>query len=257
MHDRTAEKIARVTSHIPYSAATIVPFDVTARVHGPQDHASHPTDPVRRNSSRDSEPAGPSGRTTDDRDTVNGRGRREVLGRVHSVRIKPVGQSSILACTITDQGGEMTALFYGRTHIPGIAPGTSLRLRGQATRSSAGPVMINPAYELTDERLNGGRERRPQKDTLVSTAELSAAMAGRRHGLLAGETRSPHRHDLAGLSPRQARTRAARNTQTKQASGRTVARLVISAPFQDGFELGQVLLVGSSHRSGHHWSQRF
>ena len=150
MHDRTAEKIARVTSHIPHSAATIVPFDVTARVHGPQDHASHPSDPVRRNSSRDSEPAGPSSEAIGDRDTVNGRGRREVLGRVHSVRIKPVGQSSILACTITDQSGELTALFYGRTHIPGIGPGTSLRLRGQVTATSAGPVMINPAYELTD-----------------------------------------------------------------------------------------------------------
>jgi amino acid transporter len=150
MHDRTAEKIARVTSHIPRSAATIVPFDVTARVHGPQDPVSHQSDPVRHISSRGGEPAGPSSETTDDGDTLNGRGRREVLGRVHSVRIKPVGQSFILSCTITDHSGELTVLFYGRTHIPGIGPGTSLRLRGQVTASSAGPVMINPAYELTD-----------------------------------------------------------------------------------------------------------
>ena len=69
---------------------------------------------------------------------------------MHTVRIKPVGQSSILACTITDHSGELTALFYGRTHIPGIGPGTSLRLRGQVTASNAGTIMINPAYELTD-----------------------------------------------------------------------------------------------------------
>ena len=31
MHDRTADKIARVTSRIPRSAATIIPFDVTAQ----------------------------------------------------------------------------------------------------------------------------------------------------------------------------------------------------------------------------------
>ena len=78
------------------------------------------------------------------------RERRVVTGRVHTMRIKPVGQSSILACTITDQSGELTALFYGRTHIPGIEPGTSLRLRGQVTDSSGRKIMINPAYELTD-----------------------------------------------------------------------------------------------------------
>ena len=32
LHDRTADKIARVVSRIPRSAATIIPFDVTARV---------------------------------------------------------------------------------------------------------------------------------------------------------------------------------------------------------------------------------
>ncbi len=156
MHDRTADKIARVTSHIPHSAATIVPFDVTARAHGPDEHASHQNDPPRSSLTRNGEPADPAGETTDGGDTVNGRGRREVLGRVHSVRIKPVGQCSILACTITEPSGELTALFYGRTHIPGIGPGTSLRLRGQVTVSSAGPVMINPVYELTEPTPQAG-----------------------------------------------------------------------------------------------------
>ena len=32
LHDRTADKIARVVSRIPHSAATIIPFDVQARV---------------------------------------------------------------------------------------------------------------------------------------------------------------------------------------------------------------------------------
>ena len=150
MHDRTADKIARVTSRIPRSAATIVPYDVTARVHDSGADASHQSDPPRNNPTRGGESADPSTETTDGSGTLNGRGRREVLGRVQAVRIKPVGQSSILACTITDHSGELTVLFYGRTHIPGIVPGTSLRLRGQVTVSSTGPVMINPTYELTD-----------------------------------------------------------------------------------------------------------
>jgi len=145
MHDRTADKIARVTSRIPRSAATIIPFDVTARIAMPKDReqgSRGPGDGSRRGSqtvSADGEvPA------------LRRRERTEVVGRVHTIEIKPVGQSSILACTITAAGGELTALFYGRTNIPGLGPGSNVRLRGSISSGKTGTVMINPAYELTD-----------------------------------------------------------------------------------------------------------
>jgi hypothetical protein len=154
MHDRTADKIARVTSRIPRSAATIVPYDVTARAHSSEEHLGDQNDPPRDNPTRGAASGEVLTEITDDdgrlNAALNGRGRREVVGRVQAVRIRPVGQSSILACTITEDRGELTAVFYGRTHIPEIRPGTSLRLRGQMTVSDSGPVMINPAYELTD-----------------------------------------------------------------------------------------------------------
>ena len=125
-----------------------------ARVPSPDENGGHQYDPPRDSPTRARVSADALTEITDDGGTLssalNGRGRREVLGRVHAVRIKPVGQSSILACTITDDSGELTAVFYGRTHIPEIRPGTSLILRGQVTVSNSGPVMINPAYELTD-----------------------------------------------------------------------------------------------------------
>ena len=48
---------------------------------------------------------------------------------------------------VTDTTGEITALFYGRTHIPGVGPGAR---SSSAARSGSqtGTVMINPAYEL-------------------------------------------------------------------------------------------------------------
>jgi len=154
MHDRTADKIARVTSRIARSAATIVPFDVTARVHDPGERAAQRHGPPRNSLSRSGEPANNYAGTAHEDPTpvaaLSGRGRRVVTGRVHTIRIKHVGQSSILACTITDHSGELTALFYGRTHIPGISPGTTLRLQGLVTVSSTGPIMANPAYELID-----------------------------------------------------------------------------------------------------------
>ncbi|MGH3304989.1 MAG: OB-fold nucleic acid binding domain-containing protein [Streptosporangiaceae bacterium] len=73
-----------------------------------------------------------------------------MAGRVYSVEIRPVERNTILACTIANTGGEITALFYGRTHIPGLRPGSLIRLRGTVSVAKAGTVMINPAYELLD-----------------------------------------------------------------------------------------------------------
>ena len=45
--------------------------------------------------------------------------------------------------------GDLTALFYGRSHIPGLVCGARVRLTGPVgQRQNSGPVMTNPAYEL-------------------------------------------------------------------------------------------------------------
>jgi len=83
------------------------------------------------------------------RETVGGPRRAVVSGRVHTIKIKQLEQSSILACTITGSGGDITALFYGRAHIPGLRPGSNVRLTGAVSVNGGSLVMINPAYELT------------------------------------------------------------------------------------------------------------
>jgi len=74
--------------------------------------------------------------------------RATVEGRVRAVEIRPVEQSSVLACEISDSTGDLTALFYGRSHIPGIICGSRVRFRGPVGIRDTGPIMINPAYEL-------------------------------------------------------------------------------------------------------------
>jgi RecG-like helicase len=71
-----------------------------------------------------------------------------VEGRVRSVEIRPVEQNCVFECTIDDDTGVLTARFYGRTGIPGLGPGTRVRLEGKVSVRSGGPVMTNPAYEL-------------------------------------------------------------------------------------------------------------
>jgi amino acid transporter len=76
-------------------------------------------------------------------------GRATVEGRIQVVEIRPVERNSVLACEISDGTGELTAMFYGRSHIPGVVCGARVRFRGPVGMRTGGhPVMINPAYEL-------------------------------------------------------------------------------------------------------------
>ena len=75
-------------------------------------------------------------------------GRATVAGRVRAVEIRPVERNSVLAVEISDATGDLTALFYGRSHIPGIVCGARVRFRGPVGVREGTPVMINPAYEL-------------------------------------------------------------------------------------------------------------
>ncbi|HEX9034233.1 MAG TPA: amino acid permease [Streptosporangiaceae bacterium] len=76
------------------------------------------------------------------------RGKATVEGRVHAVEIRPVEQNTVLACEIKDATGQLTAMFYGRSHIPGLDPGAKVRLTGQVGIRGQEPVMVNPAYQL-------------------------------------------------------------------------------------------------------------
>ena len=77
-------------------------------------------------------------------------GKATVQGRVMSLAIRPVEQNSVLACEVSDDTGSLTALFYGRNHLPGLDRGSRIRLQGTVGMRNGRPVMINPIYELLD-----------------------------------------------------------------------------------------------------------
>jgi hypothetical protein len=59
-----------------------------------------------------------------------------------------VERNSVLAAEISDSTGDLTALFYGRSRIPGLMCGARVRFKGSVGIKAGAPVMINPAYEL-------------------------------------------------------------------------------------------------------------
>jgi amino acid transporter len=148
MHDQTADKIARVVSRIPRSAATIIPFDEQARIevlHERQAVGKVRAAPLEANGHENERPAMRPGIMPI---AAAKNGKVTVEGRVHSLEIRPVEHSCVLACLVTDATGEITALFYGRTHIAGVEPGSRIQLHGRVGIRETGTVMINPAYEL-------------------------------------------------------------------------------------------------------------
>jgi amino acid transporter len=74
--------------------------------------------------------------------------RTVVEGRVRVVEVRSVERNSVLAAEIADSTGDLTALFYGRSRIPGLMCGSRVRFRGPVGMKDGVPVMINPAYEL-------------------------------------------------------------------------------------------------------------
>ncbi len=80
--------------------------------------------------------------------SVTSPGKATVEGRIRVVEIRPVERNSVLAVEISDHTGSLTAMFYGRSHIPGLVCGARVRFHGPAGIRGGQPVMINPAYEL-------------------------------------------------------------------------------------------------------------
>jgi amino acid transporter len=166
LHDRTADKIAAVVSSIPDAAATIIPFDVESRVRLlAERQAVPPKAPVSGAGAAAVTGSVPTrapaaepklevyerpAPTSDVRPIgdITGPGSATVQGRVRTVEIRPVEHNFVLVCEVCDSTGDITALFYGRSRIPGVEPGSKVRLHGNVGIRDGKPAMINPAYEL-------------------------------------------------------------------------------------------------------------
>ena len=97
--------------------------------------------------------------------------RTVVEGRVRVVEVRSVERNSVLACEIADSTGDLTALFYGRSRIPGLMCGSRVRFRGAIGIKDGSPVMINPAYELLVPYTGGkpAKDGKPPKETKPPT----------------------------------------------------------------------------------------
>jgi amino acid transporter len=160
LHDRTADRVAEAVGRIPHVAATIVPFDTTlphdavARIEEYQRAAQQePALPEHAEApAAGSAKAGPPKAVlrpdgTTPIGSAQWRERVTVRGRIKLVQVGTVGGRSLEVQLFDDSGG-MRLLFFGRTRIPGLEPGTELRATGRVGEYKGHLALANPRYEL-------------------------------------------------------------------------------------------------------------
>jgi len=158
LHDQTAAAMAREIAKLPHANVTTVPFhfeDATAAGPATIGHALAGTNGNGK-AHRSTLVTG-SAVTVADR---NGNGttpigdvrwRQQVCveGRVQAVRIEPLAGSPSLECTLVDETGGVSLVFFGRRHIDGVEIGTTMRVTGMAIEHRGRLAIVNPVYELS------------------------------------------------------------------------------------------------------------
>ena len=162
LHDQTAESLSREISRLPHANVTIVPFHF-------DDRGAIAIEPIpgapSPNGNGDASTKGHgktkvSGKPLADTLTivrppgtnpigeVRCRQQVKVHGRVQAVRVEPLGGSPSLECTLVDETGGVSVVFFGRRQIEGIAIGATLTVEGMTIDHHGRLAIINPVYEL-------------------------------------------------------------------------------------------------------------
>jgi amino acid transporter len=167
LHDQTADGIERAVSGLPHANVTTVPFHfvspraarstrrvAAAAVAAAATSADHDQSPTAFPTTTGAAPGGLARRPdgTVPIGAVSWREHVEIEGRVRTLRVQPLGDSSTLETVLEDDTGVISLVFLGRSKIPGIDIGTRLRAEGTAGEHRGRLAMLNPVYRLRPRR---------------------------------------------------------------------------------------------------------
>ncbi len=166
LHDQTAESLSREISRLPHANVTIVPFHFDDRgTISVADDSTSPN-PNGNGNGNGNGKVGGNGKTraatktladtvtiarpagTTPIGSVRCRQRVKVHGRVQAIRVEPLGGSPSLECTVVDETGGVSVVFFGRRQIEGITIGATMTVEGMAIDHHGRLAIVNPVYEL-------------------------------------------------------------------------------------------------------------
>jgi amino acid transporter len=167
LHDGTAESLSREISRLPHANVTIVPFHFDERETIPvaATPAVDATNGHHKAESNGSGNGSGNGRRAKAKATIDltvaarppdatpigevrCRQSVKIHGRVQAVRVEPLGGSPSLECTLADDTGSVSMVFFGRRAIEGIVMGATITAEGMALDHHGRLAIVNPLYEL-------------------------------------------------------------------------------------------------------------
>jgi len=183
LHDRTADRIARVISRFPQAAATIVPYDVQARIRAafpdlPEERFTEaferlvnrlagdaPKDLAEHNQPKAIHGATPIGNLFPGQNAT-------VEGRLHEISVERRRGRTVLVCELQESTGTLLVELPG--DHPDIEAGASLRLHGRVRlrRDSDDLMMSNPRYEVVENPAS--TEPGAEVDSSATTSEAAS-----------------------------------------------------------------------------------
>ncbi|MEI8241170.1 MAG: OB-fold nucleic acid binding domain-containing protein, partial [Actinomycetota bacterium] len=158
LHDHSSSGLAAVLADVPNCNVTFVPYLVGSRPQiestlaaavapaAPRSADASPATVVGMASQHVDASVLPTGRTKIA--DLGERSRATVAGRVRSVRVKPWSGTPSLECTLADETGSITVVFFGRQAVGGVRTGTVMSVNGMAGRHHGMTAILNPEYTI-------------------------------------------------------------------------------------------------------------
>lgn len=169
LHDRSADRIAAVVSRIPHAVATIVPYDVQAKIRQtfpnlPEERITRKFEQIRARMAGEEEaandayerPAPPENAIPIDA-LIPGQ-LATVQGRVHDIQEDPVHRRRAASATIEDDSGELVVQFRHPQDADRLVLGALVRVTGKARERGANKPMImtEPVCTIIDDDTSDG-----------------------------------------------------------------------------------------------------
>jgi len=155
LHDRSSNAIVAALGDTPHCNVTIVPYHLGRG----RPVAPTPAAPVATTSQTSFKPAktGPAATNVSAKDLpaertriadLASRQQATVAGRVRAFRVQPWGGNAALECTLADETGSITIVFFGRREIGGVRLGTIMTVTGLAGEHHGMRAILNPEYAI-------------------------------------------------------------------------------------------------------------
>lgn len=153
LHDRSSNPLAAALGNVPHCSVTIVPYHLgSPRVVTPAITSIEPVGTANGRTqvgtalAQMDTGALPADRTPMHR--LAERSRATTAGRVRSMRVQPWSGTPSLECTLADETGSITVVFFGRRAVAGVRTGTVMSVTGVAGKHHGMLAMLNPEYSI-------------------------------------------------------------------------------------------------------------